>query len=286
MEMPLRRCAFSWYRGAANMNLHLQGKRVLVTGSHRGTGETTARAFAVEGATVVVHGLEPGQAEPVAESIVASGGVAHAVSGDLMSEAGADRVAAAAAALGGIDVLVNNYGVASGGKWDQAGTESWTEMYERNVISGVRMAQRFAPAMLARGWGRIIFIGTVGAVRPRAVMPAYYAAKAALPALVLSLAKELAGTGVTVNCVSPGILRTAEVETYYRARAASQGWGEDWTEIERRAVAESFSPGSAATRLGRTDDVAATVVFLASEQAAYINAVELRVDGGAADCVR
>lgn len=268
------------------MNFGLHGKRVLVTGSHRGTGEATARAFATEGATVLVHGLEAGQAEPVAASIVASGGNALAVHGDLVTDAGCDGIAAAVAAHGGVDVLVNNYGTASGGRWDEAGTSGWTEMYERNVLSGVRMVQRFVPAMRGRGWGRVIFVGTVGSVRPRTVMPGYYSAKAALPAVVLSLAKDLAGTGITVNCVSPGILRTAEVEAYYRSRAAKKGWGEDWNEIERRAVAETFSAGSAATRLGLTSEVAATVVFLASEQAAYINAVDLRVDGGAADCVR
>lgn len=268
------------------MNLGLEGKRVLVTGSHRGTGEATARTFAAEGATVIVHGLEAGQAEPVAASIAADGGKALAVSGDLMSDAGADGIAAAVASHGGADVLVNNYGVASGGTWDETGIASWTEMYERNVLSGVRMAQRLVPRMRERGWGRVIFVGTVGSVRPRAVMPGYYSAKAALPAVVLSLAKELAGSGITVNCVSPGILRTAEVEAYYRARAVKKGWGDDWNEIERRAVADIFSAGSPATRLGLPSEVAATVAFLASEKAGYINAVDLRVDGGAADCVR
>jgi len=266
------------------MNLDLAGKRVLVTGSHRGTGEATARAFAAEGASVFVHGFEPGQAEPVVASIVASGGQAHAVSGDITTDAGADAVALAVG--GGVDVLVNNYGVASGGKWDETGIDHWTEMYERNVLCGVRMAVRLVPAMRERGWGRVIFVGTVGSVRPRAVMPGYYAAKAALPAVVLSLAKELAGTGITVNCVSPGVLRTAEVEAHFRARAARKGWSEDWNEIERRAIAETLGAGSPALRFGLPSEVAATVVFLASGQAAYINAVDLRVDGGAADCVR
>jgi 3-oxoacyl-[acyl-carrier protein] reductase len=117
-------------------------------------------------------------------------------------------------------------------------------------------------------------------------MPGYYAAKTALPSVVLSLAKELAGSSITVNCVSPGILRTAEIEAYYRSRASRKGWGDDWSEIEKRAVAETFSAGSPATRLGLTSEVAATVVFLASDQAGYINAVDLRVDGGAADCTR
>ncbi|HXC50223.1 MAG TPA: SDR family oxidoreductase [Candidatus Limnocylindrales bacterium] len=268
------------------MNLGLDRKRVLVTGSYRGTGHATACAFAAEGASVFVHGFEPGQAEMVVAEITASGGDAHAVTADLMTDAGADAFADLLVAAGGIDVLVNNYGVAAGGSWDAMASTSWIEMYERNVLSGVRMAQRLVPAMREQGWGRVIFLGTVGGVRPRAVMPGYYAAKAALPAVVLSLAKELAGTGITVNCVSPGILRTVEVEAHFRSRAARKGWGEDWSEIEKRAIAETIGAGSPATRLGLTSEVAAAVVFLASEQAAYINAVDLRVDGGAADCVR
>jgi 3-oxoacyl-[acyl-carrier protein] reductase len=267
------------------VNLGLDARRVLVTGSYRGTGEATARAFAAEGATVFVHGFEAGQAEPVAESIAAAGGSATAVTGDVMNDSGADAVAAAIGD-GGVDVLVNNYGFAAGGHWLEDHAASWTEMYNRNVLTGVRMAQRLVPKMRARGWGRVVFVGTVGSVRPRAVMAGYYAAKTALPSVVLSLAKELAGTGITVNCVSPGILRTAEIESHYLARAAKKGWGDDWAEIERLAVAEVFSAGSPATRLGLTSEVAATIVFLASEQAAYINAVDLRVDGGAADCVR
>jgi len=266
------------------MNLGLSGKRVLVTGSYRGTGEATARAFAAEGAQVFVHGFEPGQAKPVAASIVAAGGNAEAIAGDVTTDAGAQRVAAAVG--GSIDVLVNNYGIAAGGRWNEETPAGWVEMYERNVLGGVRMAQRLVAPMRERRWGRVIFVGTVGSVRPRALMPGYYAAKAALPAVVLSLAKDLAGTGITVNCVSPGILRTAEVEAHFRARAERKGWGNDWGEIERRAIAESIGGGSAATRFGLPGEVAAAVLFLASEQAAYINAVDLRVDGGAADCVR
>ena len=268
------------------MNFGLDGKRVLVTGSSRGTGSEIARTFAAEGATVFVHGFEPGQAEPVAREISESGSIAHAVSGDIVTDAGADALAASVLDGGGVDVLVNNYGIATGGSWNDADAAGWIEMYERNVLSGVRMAKRLVPAMRDRGWGRVIFVGTVGAVRPRAVMPGYYAAKSALPAVVVSLAKELTGSGITVNCVSPGILRTAEVETHFRARAARKGWGDEWSEIEKRAVAETIGAGSAATRLGLTSEVAAAVVFLASDQAAYINAIDLRVDGGAADCVR
>jgi 3-oxoacyl-[acyl-carrier protein] reductase len=265
------------------MDLGLRGKRVLVTGSWRGTGAVTTRAFAAEGASVLVHGFEPGDADCVAGEIAVAGGDATAVAGDLLTDAGASELAER---IGGVDVLVNNYGVAAGGSWSDDATAGWLEMYERNVLSGVRMALRLVPAMRERGWGRVIFVGTVGAVRPRSVMPGYYAAKTALPSVVVSLAKELAGSGITVNCVSPGVLRTAEVEAHFRARAARKGWADDWSEIERRAIAETIGAGSAATRFGLTEEVAAAIVFLASEQAAYINAVDLRVDGGAADCTR
>lgn len=268
------------------MNLELRGKRVLVTGSHRGTGLATARAFAAEGAIVFVHGPEDGQAEPIAASIGDEGGAAFAVGGDLTTDAGANAVAAALARGGGVDVLVNNYGVATAGRWTDLDTAGWKDMYERNVLSGVRMVERLVPAMRERGWGRVIFVGTVGAVRPRAAMPAYYAAKSALPAVVLSLAKELVGTGITVNCVSPGLLRTVELEAYFRERARHKGWGEVWSEIERRAIAETVGERSPATRFGLPSEVSAAILFLASSHAAYINAVDLRVDGGAADCVR
>lgn len=264
------------------MDLHLEGKNALVTGSYRGTGAGIARVLAAEGASVVVHGLETGQADPVADEIAKSGGDVSIVVGDPRIDAGADRIADALADRG-IDVLVNNYGTASGGGWLDGPSDDWIAMYETNVLSGVRLVRRLAGGMKSRGWGRILFVGTVGSVRPRAQMPGYYTAKASLAAMTVSLAKELAGTGVTANLVSPGLIATAEVRAMMERRAAKKGWGDRWEDIETRA-ANDFMP-TPSGRIARPEEVGALVAFVCSSWAASINGADLRIDGGAADCV-
>ena len=151
------------------------------------------------------------------------------------------------------------------------------------MLSGVRLVRRLADPMRERGWGRIIFLGTVGSVRPRKQTPGYYAAKAALPAMCVSLSKELAGTGVTVNLVSPGLIATAEVRAMMERRAEKKGWGSNWSEIERRAASD-FMP-TPSGRIARPEEVGALVAFLASTWSASINGADFRIDGGAADCV-
>jgi NAD(P)-dependent dehydrogenase (short-subunit alcohol dehydrogenase family) len=266
------------------MELGLGKRTALVTGSYRGTGAAIARVLADEGATVVVHGLVPGQAEPVVEEIRSAGGKALGATGDVRSDDGARAVAEAAlAAAGRVDVLVNNYGAAEGGGWLDGTDDDWLDMFQTNVMSGARMVRHLVPGMKARGFGRVLFVGTVGSVRPRARMPGYYASKASLANMTVSLCKELANTGITVNTISPGILATAEVRAGLERRAAKHGWGGDWQEIERRAVSELMPNPSG--RLGRIEEVGQLVAFLASDHGGYINGSDLRIDGGAADCV-
>lgn len=266
------------------MDLGLEKRTALVTGSYRGTGAAVARVLADEGATVVVHGLEPGQAEPVAEQICAAGGTALTASGDLRNEDGARAAAEAALAVAGrIDVLVNNYGTAKGGGWLEDADADWLEMFQTNVMSGARMVRHLVPGMKQRGFGRVIFVGTVGGVRPRAQMPGYYASKASLANMTVSLCKELAHSGITVNTISPGILATAEVRAGLERSAAKRGWGSDWDEIERRAARELWVNPTG--RIGRVEEVGALVAFLASDQAGFVNGADLRIDGGMADCV-
>jgi NAD(P)-dependent dehydrogenase (short-subunit alcohol dehydrogenase family) len=261
------------------MDLALADRSALVTGSYRGTGAGIARVLAREGARVLIHGFEREPAEEVAAEIRAAGGDAHAVVGDMRTDRGAARLADEA---GPVEILVNNYGVAEGGSW-QSGTDEWVDIYQKNVLSGVRLVHALTPGMKARGWGRVIFIGTVGSARPSARMPHYYASKATLPNLTLSLAKELANSGITVNCVSPGIVATAEIRERFTRRAEREGRPADWPSVERD-ILEGFMPNPAGL-VGEPEDVGFLVAFLASERARYVNGADLRIDGGAADCV-
>jgi len=266
------------------MDLGLTGKVALVTGAYRGTGSGIARTLAAEGATVLVHGFEPGQADDVVAAIHHASGVAMAVVGDIKTEAGtAALVAQVRSMVSRVDVVVNNYGVADGTTWESADTASWHGSYDTNVVSAVRVTQAFLPDMRQAGWGRVVFVSTVGATRPGDRIPEYYAAKGALPSVAVGLAKHLAGTGITVNCVSPGVIATAEVIETFTERARRRGLPTDRAAVERFII-ESAMPNPTG-RLCTPDDVGRFVTFVVSETAWHVNGTHLRFDGGAADTV-
>jgi 3-oxoacyl-[acyl-carrier protein] reductase len=264
------------------MDLGLVGKTALVTASYRGTGRAIAGVLAAEGANVLVHGFEIEAAELVASAIRTNGGSARAVAGDLLSDSGADALALE---TGPVDVLVANYGVAEGGSWfgEQTNEDAWLDSYNKNVLSAVRLVRRYASTMRERTWGRIILLGTVGTVRPGTRQPQYYAAKGALPGLVTSLAKELAGSGITVNLVSPGIIATDEVRERFTKRAEQLGRPTDWESVQQ-LVFETFM-AAPTQRVTEPNEVGRLVAFLASIHAGSINGANYRIDGGAADSV-
>lgn len=266
------------------MDLGLGDKCALVTGSWRGTGAGIAAILAAEGATVLVHGLEVGQAAAVVSSITDAGGRGHAVHGDIRTDAGAaDLRASVTAVAERVDIVINNYGVADGTTWDTATGESWHTSFDTNVVSAMRVVDAFVEPMRQRGWGRIVFVATVGATRPGDRMPEYYAAKGALPAATVSLAKHLAGTGITVNCVSPGLIATTEVLERFTRMAAREGLDTDWPTVERLML-DRFMPNPAG-RVPSPTDIGRIVAMVVSEPSGHINGAHLRVDGGAADTV-
>ncbi|HTK07174.1 MAG TPA: SDR family NAD(P)-dependent oxidoreductase [Ktedonobacteraceae bacterium] len=261
------------------MDLRLAGKRALVTGSSSGIGEAIAKLLAAEGVAVVVHGRNESRTNAVAEAIRVGGGKAEVATGDLATDAGADAVAAAALASGPIDILVNNAGVIGYLSWTEAAVADWAQTYNNNVISGVRMIQRLVPPMRERHWGRVIQIGGGLSQQPGAVMPHYSASLAARHNLAVSLARELKDTGVTSNVVAPGaILASEAARAQFTHLAQAHGWGETWEEIERNAT-QAMAPNDVG-RLGRPEEIAAAVAYLASPIADYVSGATLRVDGG------
>jgi NAD(P)-dependent dehydrogenase (short-subunit alcohol dehydrogenase family) len=263
------------------LDLKLTEKRALVTGSSSGIGEAIARALARQGARVVVHGRNRERAEKVTESIRADGGKAWVALADLAQRDGAQALARGALeALGGVDILINNAGGADDGfkAWLETDPEQWQATFEQNIFSTVRLIRELTPQMQASGWGRIIQVSSVVGTQPFPLGADYSAAKAALINTTVSLAKALGGTGITVNTLSPGPIHTPASERIYRDIARQQGWGENWAEIEQKAV-QHIVP-NALGRLGRSEEVADAVLFLASPLASFIHGANLRVDGG------
>ncbi|HEV3110540.1 MAG TPA: SDR family oxidoreductase [Candidatus Binataceae bacterium] len=265
------------------MDLQLQGKRALVTGSSSGIGAGIARVLAREGAMVVVHGRNRERTGRVAEDIRRDGGRVQVATGDLTDDAQAQAVAQAAdAAFGGIDILINNAGGAAGKQqqdWLGTSPEIWAATYQTNVISAVRLIQFFIAQMKQRGWGRIIQLASASAIQPLPFsLPDYQASKAAVINFTVGLSKYLGGTGVTVNTITPGTILTPALERTFRDWARARNWGEEWAEVERRAVTEMFPNPSG--RVGRIEDIANMAAFIASPLAGFVNGANIRVDGG------
>lgn len=260
------------------MDLQIAGKRALVTGSTSGIGEQIAKTLAAEGANVVVHGRREAEAQRVAEEITAAGGKVAIAIGELGSDKQASEVVEVAlAAFGGIDILVNNAGMFPMQPWLDSTAAEWNDLYNANVTSVVRLVTALVPAMKERGWGRVITLGSYLGPMPEAFVANYSATKMANISQAVSLAKALAGTGVTSNAISPGNIRTPGVEEGARQMMEAQGAEYTFETFEAFYVKETRL---IAGRFGSPTDIANAVAFLASPLANYINGANLRVDGG------
>ncbi|MBU6267380.1 MAG: SDR family NAD(P)-dependent oxidoreductase [Sphingomonadales bacterium] len=271
------------------MDLHLTGKRALVTGSSSGIGRGIALALAGEGVDVVVHGRNPERTRAVAAEVAALGVTATVALGDLATDEGAAAVIAAARTAGAIDILVNNIGgneAAGNGLsgWFNDTAPVWAGTMQQNLVAPVRMIHAFAPAMKERGWGRVINLSSGGGSAPTPQAAAYCAAKAAVNNLTVGLSLELARSGVTVNTVSPGCTRTAMFEGTLKKMGDANGWPDDMDERERRFMDLGLFP-CASSRYGRPEEVGALVAFLASPLSGFINGANYRIDGGQVQAV-
>ncbi|OWJ64670.1 SDR family NAD(P)-dependent oxidoreductase [Inquilinus limosus] len=263
------------------MKIDLSGKSALVTGSTAGIGFAIAQGLAAAGAEVIVNGRKPAA---VAEAI---GRIGQAVPGATLRPAVADVSTAAGcaelvAAVPEADILVNNVGIFEMKEFFDIPDEDWLHIYDVNVMSGVRLSRAYMKGMLARNWGRVVFISSESGLNIPTEMVHYGVTKTAQISLARGLAKLTRGTGVTVNSVLPGPTMTEGVGEFLREVAKESG-----KSIEDAATdfVRTHRPTSILGRMATTEEVANMVVYAVSPQAAATNGAALRVDGGVVDAL-
>ena len=238
---------------------------VLVTGSSRGIGRAILLEFARAGHRVAVHyGKNREAAEAVAEEARRLGATEVAVLGADLADLGAAKglFAEAEAALGGVDVLVNNAGITRDNLLVRLKDEDWLDVLQTNLNAAFVLTREAIKKMMRRKWGRVVNIASVSGLLGPAGQANYAAAKAGLIGLTKTAAKEYAARGITVNAVAPGFIET------------------DMTAALPEAVQEAYLKEIPAGRFGKPEEVAKLVAFLASDDAAYINGQTICIDGG------
>jgi NAD(P)-dependent dehydrogenase (short-subunit alcohol dehydrogenase family) len=255
------------------MDLKLSGKTALVTGSTAGIGLAIAERLAMEGVDTVICGRSRDKLDVAAERVSKAGSV-RAV---LADPATAEGAATLVAAVPEIDILVNNLGIYEAKPFTDISDEDWHHLFEVNVVSGARLARHYFPKMLARDWGRIIFIASESALVIPSEMIHYGTTKTAQLAIARGLAEQTRGTGVTVNSVMPGPTRSEGIVEFIRSVVDNK----DAPEAEREAeFFRTMRPLSLIRRLIDAEEVAAHVAFLASPLGAVTNGAAIRSEGG------
>lgn len=258
------------------MELGLQGKRALVTGSTAGIGLATARALVREGARVTLNGRTFARVQGAVDALRAElpGATVDGIAADLGTASGCDELVRQ---LPEVDVLVNNVGIFEPKPFEQIPDTDWLRFFETNVLSGVRLSRHYVSGMRSRDWGRIVFVSSESALQIPTEMIHYGMTKTAQLAIARGLAETLAGTGVTVNSVLPGPTASEGVGNFVANMAADRGVDAGIVEKEFFASAR---PSSVIQRFATPDEVAAMIVFVCSAQASAITGAALRVDGG------
>ncbi|MBW3622270.1 MAG: SDR family NAD(P)-dependent oxidoreductase [Armatimonadetes bacterium] len=262
------------------MDLHLQDKAALVTGSTQGIGKAIAAGLLREGARVVLNGRSEERLRAAVQELGAESDTSekvHGIAADLSTPEGAERLAREASALAPVDLLVNNLGYFELKPFFEIGEEEWLHLFNLNVMSGVRITRALMPGMLERGHGRILFIASEAGVKPTPGMIHYSVMKTAQIGLARGLAEMTRGTGVTVNSILSGPTNTEGIERLMGGIAEREG-----TDIA--TLQRGFFQGEGATsllqRFGEPEDVAAVAVFLCSEVSSAINGAAVRAEGG------
>jgi NAD(P)-dependent dehydrogenase (short-subunit alcohol dehydrogenase family) len=258
------------------MDLGLRGKVAVVSGSTAGIGLAIAAELAAEGAKVVVNGRTQARVDAACQAIQqrVSSADLHGVAADLGTSAGVESFLQQVREA---DVLVNNLGIFEVKPFAEIPDSDWLRFFEVNVLSGVRLARAYLPAMLKKKWGRIIFISSESAQQIPAEMIHYGMTKTAQVAVARGLAESVAGTGVTVNSILAGPTASEGASEFVADMARQQGVST--SEIERQFFI-SARPSSLLKRFETPEEIASVVAFVASTQAVAINGAAVRAEGG------
>lgn len=261
------------------MNLDLNRKRAVVTGSTAGIGRAIAAGLAAEGVEVVVNGRSQDKAQQVAQQ-VSSAGKAHAVAADLSTAEGVAKLIEGAQKIGPIDILVNNFGIFEPMSFDKVSDDDWLRFFNLNVLSAIRCTRLVLEGMRQHKWGRILFLSSESGINIPVEMIHYGMTKTALLAISRGLAKDLADTGITVNALLPGPTWTEGVAEFIKRLAREKG---QTLEECKRDFFKHARPGSLIQRFAEPEEVANHAVYLCSPRAAATTGAAHRVDGGIVD---
>ena len=240
----------------------LSGKTALITGASGGIGSAIAKNLSQQGAHVVLHGTRAGRLEELASEIGSKVSVVAANLSDRDAVGG--LVVEAAKSTGAIDILVNNAGITRDNLFMRMKDEEWDDVLEVNLTSSMLLCRSAIRAMMKARWGRIISISSIVGVTGNPGQTNYAASKAGMIGFSKSLAAEVASRGITVNIVAPGFIETSMTD--------------ELTDEQKHKLLANVPAG----RLGSSQEVAAAVSFLASEEAAYMTGSTLHVNGGMA----
>ncbi|HYZ15243.1 MAG TPA: SDR family oxidoreductase [Candidatus Acidoferrum sp.] len=258
------------------MNLDLDGKTAIVSGSTVGIGYAAAEGLARLGARVVVTGRTQARVDAATASIEKAVPDARVtgVAGDLTTAHGA---ASLLQAVPHADIVVNNLGIFEPRPFEEIDDADWMRFFEANVVSGVRLTRGYLAGMRERNWGRVIFVSSESGLQIPVEMIHYGVTKTAQIALARGIAESLVGTGITVNSVLPGPTKSEGVGTFVKQLADQQRISEG--EMEHRFFREA-RPTSLLQRFLAPEEVANLIVYLCTPAASGTNGSALRVDGG------